>query len=131
MDANVSKRISERVIGCAYAVGNELGPGFLEGVYESALCLELTRSGLQIERQKPLDVSYKGEIVGKYFADILVQEKLLLEVKAVSRLMPEHKAQVINYLKATGLSVSLLINFGTPRTEIRRIVWRHDDSNCI
>ena len=131
MDANVSKRISERVIGCAYAVGNELGPGFLEVVYESALCLELTRSGLQIERQKPLDVSYKGEIVGKYFADILVQERLLLEVKAVSRLVPEHKAQVINYLKATGLSVSLLINFGTPRTEIRRIVWRHDDSNCI
>lgn len=73
------------MIGCVYAVGNALGPGFLESVYEKALCLELTERGLQFERQKPLDVSYKGEIVGKYFADILVEERLLLEVKAVSK----------------------------------------------
>jgi GxxExxY protein len=131
MDANGRKRISERVIGCAYTVGNELGPGFLEGVYEKALCFELVRNGFLVERQKELKVSYKGEIVGKYFADILVEGCLLLEIKAVSALTSEHKAQVINYLKATGLSASLLINFGKPRTEIRRIVWQHDDSNSI
>jgi GxxExxY protein len=128
MDANGTKRISERVIGCVYAVGNELGPGFLEGVYEKALCIELARNELIVERQKELNVSYKGENVGKYFADILVEGCLLLEIKAVSGLTSEHKAQVINYLKATGLSVSLLINFGKPRTEIRRIVWQHDDT---
>lgn len=131
MDANGTKRISERVIGRVYAVGNELGPGFLEGVYEKALCIELVRNGFLVERQKELNVNYKGEIVGKYFADILVEGCLLLEIKAVSGLIPEHKAQVINYLKATGLSVSLLINYGKPRTEIRRIVWQHDDSNSI
>ncbi|MBT3038091.1 MAG: GxxExxY protein [Candidatus Thiodiazotropha sp. (ex Codakia orbicularis)] len=131
MDTNSTKRISERVIGCAYTVGNELGPGFLERVYKKALCVEMIRNGLEVERQKQLNVTYKGEVVGKYFADILVENYLLLEVKAVARLSPEHKAQVINYLKATDLTVSLLINFGTPRTEIKRIVWRHDDSKVI
>ncbi|MCU7850458.1 MAG: GxxExxY protein [Candidatus Thiodiazotropha sp. (ex Lucinoma kastoroae)] len=131
MDANSTKRISQQVIGCAYTVGNELGPGFLESVYENALCLELVGKGLVVERQKQLNVTYKGEVVGKFFADILVESCLLLELKAVARLSPEHKAQVINYLKATGLNVSLLINFGKPRTEIRRIVWQHDDSNVI
>jgi GxxExxY protein len=125
------KRISERVIGCAYAVGNELGPGFLETVYENALCFELKRQGIEIERQVPLDVRYKGEMVGKYFADILVERRLLLELKSVSSLASEHKAQVINYLKATGLSVGLLINFGKPRTEIQRVVWKHDESDFI
>ncbi|MCU7936742.1 MAG: GxxExxY protein [Candidatus Thiodiazotropha sp. (ex Dulcina madagascariensis)] len=131
MDANSTKRISQRVIGCAYAVSNELGPGSLESVYENALCVELVGKGLVVERQKQLNVTYRGEVVGKYFADILVENSLLLEVKAVARLSPEHKAQVINYLKATGLNVSLLINFGRPRTEIRRIVWQHDDSKVI
>lgn len=131
MDTNSTKRILERVIGCAYTVGNELGPGFLERVYEKALCVEMIRNGLEVERQKQLNVTYKGEVVGKYFADILVENCLLLEVKAVARLSPENKAQVINYLKATDLTVSLLINFGTPRTEIKRIVWRHDDSKVI
>lgn len=82
MDANDSRRISERVIGCIYAVGNELGPGFLEAVYENALCVELKYEGLLVERQKKLDVSYKGEIVGKYYADILVEGRLLIELKA-------------------------------------------------
>jgi GxxExxY protein len=83
--------------------------------------------GLEVVRRKALNVTYKGEIVGKYFADILVENCLLLEVKAVARLSTEHRARVINYLKATGLNVSLLINFGTPRTEIKRIVWQYDD----
>jgi GxxExxY protein len=125
------KRISERVIGRAYAVGNELGPGFLEAVYENALCFELKQQGIEVERQVPLDVCYKGEMVGKYFADILVENRLLLELKSVSRLAPEHKAQVINYLKATDLNVGLLINFGKPKTEIQRVVWKHNESDFI
>lgn len=125
------KRISERVIGCAYAVGNELGPGFLEAVYENALCFELKEQGIEVECQVPLDVCYKGKIVGKYFADILVERRLMLELKSVSRLAPEHKAQVINYLKATNLSVGLLINFGKPKTEIQRIVWKHNELDFI
>ena len=127
----MSKRISERVIGCAYAVGNELGPGFLEAVYENALCFELKREGIEVERQVPMDVYYKDEIVGKYFADILVDRRLLLELKSVSRLAPAHKAQVINYLKATNLRVGLLINFGKPRTEIQRVVWKHNETDFI
>ncbi|MCG7894963.1 MAG: GxxExxY protein [Candidatus Thiodiazotropha taylori] len=131
MDANIKRRISEQVIGCVYSVANELGPGFLESVYETALCSELLGLGLEVIRQKQLDVVYKGNVVGKFYADIVVENRLLIEVKAVSRLLPEHKAQVINYLKATGLSVSLLVNFGTPKTEIKRIVWQHDDSIVI
>ena len=127
----MSKRISERVIGCAYAVGNELGPGFLEAVYENALCFELKREGIEVERQVPMDVYYKDEMVGKYFADILVDRRLLLELKSVSRLAPAHKAQVINYLKATNLRVGLLINFGKPRTEIQRVVWKHNETDFI
>jgi GxxExxY protein len=127
----MGKRISENVIGCAYSVSNELGPGFLEKVYENALFIELRGKGLQVERQKELNVTYKGEVVGKYIADIVVEKLLLLELKAVSKLVPENKAQVINYLKAIGINVALLINFGTPRPEIKRIVWKHKESDFI
>jgi GxxExxY protein len=119
------------VIGCAYSVSNELGPGFLEKVYENALFIELRGKGLQVERQKELNVTYKGEVVGKYIADIVVEKLLLLELKAVSKLVPENKAQVINYLNAIGINVALLINFGTPRPEIKRIVWKHNESDFI
>ncbi len=102
------------MIGCACAVGNGLGPGFLGGVCEKALSIELARRGFLVERQKGLKVACKGEIVAEYFADILVESYLLLEIKAVSGLTPEYRAQAINYLKTTGLSVSLRINFGKP-----------------
>ena len=131
MDANGNKTLTERVIGCAYTVGNALGPGFLEAVYENALCMELLGAGLKVVRQHPLEVRYKDKVVGRHIADVLVEGSLLLELKSVSRLTNEHKAQVINYLKATGLSVALLINFGTPRTEVRRIVWRYDEQRPI
>lgn len=112
----MGKRISERVIGCVYAVSNELGPGFLEKVYENSLFIELKGEGLQVERQKELDVTYKGEIVGKYIADIVVERLLLLELKAVSKLVPENKAQVINYLKAIGINVALYDQFWNAAT---------------
>jgi len=122
------KRISERVIGCAFEVSNTLGSGFLEAVYENALCIELSRQGLRFARQQPLQVRYKGEVVGHYVADLVVEDRLLVELKALSALSSGHEAQVMNYLRATGLSVALLLNFGTPKLRIRRIVWRHDDA---
>ena len=88
-------------------------------------------SGIRFERQKPLDVFYKGKIVGSYVADLLVEGRLIVELKAVSKLTSLHEAQVMNYLKATGLSVGLLLNFGTPKVGIRRIVWKHDDAMRI
>jgi GxxExxY protein len=130
MDAN-RKRISERVIGCAFEVSNTLGAGFLENVYENALAVEFTRAGLRFDRQQGLSVSYKGEFIGQYVADFLVEKCLIVEIKALSRLVAEHEAQVMNYLKATGLSVGLLLNFGTPRLGVRRIVWGHDDNQAV
>ncbi len=130
MDAN-RKRISERVIGCAFEVSNTLGAGFLENVYENALAVEFARAGISFGRQQGLSVSYKGEFIGQYVADFLVEKCLIVEIKVLSRLVAEHEAQVMDYLKATGLSVGLLLNFGTPRLGVRRIVWGHDDNQAV
>jgi GxxExxY protein len=123
--------VSKQVIGCGLEVSNNLGSGFLESVYENALSIELKRQGLKFERQKQLNVAYKGEVVGNYVADLVVEEKLLIELKALSNFTGEHEAQVMNYLRATGLKVGLLLNFGTPRLGIRRIVWQHNDAISI
>jgi GxxExxY protein len=114
--------ISERVIGCAFTVANTLGSGFLEKVYENALALELREAGLAVEQQRGITVSYRGTPVGDYFADLLVADSVLIELKTVSALNSAHRAQCINYLRATGKTVCLLINFGTPRIEIKRIL---------
>lgn len=123
--------VSKRVIGCGYEVSNELGAGFFKAVYENALCLEFERQGLSFERQKHLEVRYKGRVVGHYVADFILEKRLLLELKALSALTNEHDAQVMNYLRATGLKVGLLLNFGTPRLGVRRLVWQHDDASII
>ena len=123
--------ISRRVIGCGYEVSNCLGSGFFESVYENALCLELTHQCLSFERQHHLNVVYKGRVVGHYVADLVVEGSLLVELKALSSMAKEHDAQVMNYLRATGLSVGLLLNFGTPRLGVRRLVWQHDDRTNI
>ena len=120
--------LSQRVIGCAFEVSNTLGAGFFEKVYEKALCVELEKNGLGYVCQKPILVSYKGSPVGEYFADIIVENRLLLELKAVSILCKEHEAQLMNYLKATGLSVGLLLNFGRPKLGIKRMVWNHNET---
>jgi GxxExxY protein len=120
------KSLSERVIGCAFEVSNTLGAGFLEAVYENALCCELTGCGIAFQRQKPLEVKYRDRVVGNYVADVIIEDKLLLELKALSKLTGEHEAQLMNYLRATGLNVGLLINFGTPRLGVKRIVWQYD-----
>jgi GxxExxY protein len=99
------KLISERVISCAFEVSNNLGAGFLEQVYENALCVELNRADIPFCRQKRYAIRYKNENIGNYIADIVVAEKLLIELKALSALSREHEAQVMNYLKASGLGV--------------------------
>lgn len=113
--------LSERVIGCAYSVSNALGCGFLEKVYENALAHEIRKTGLRVEIQRPLQVIYDGVIVGEYFADLLIEGVLLIELKATNGFSDNHKAQCINYLNATKFPLCLLINFGRPRVEIKRI----------
>ena len=108
------------IIGCAFEVINELGVGFLESVYENALMLALEDVGIAVESQRAIDVSFRGRTVGNFFADLLVEDKVIVELKAVSSLAPEHSAQVINYLSATGTEVGLLINFGNPRLQYKR-----------
>ena len=114
--------LSEEIIGAAYVVSNELGCGFLEKVYQNALAMELRRRGLKIYTECPIKVFYKGEIVGDYFADILVNESIIIELKACKALENIHSAQLLNYLNAAGLKIGLLINFGTPRVQIKRLV---------
>lgn len=114
--------ITERIIGCSFAVANALGHGFLEKVYQNALAYELQCCGLTVEIQKTLPVYYRGVIVGDYVADLLVEGLVLVELKAIKEFDDVHLAQCLNYLKATGLQLCLLINFGTPKIRIRRIV---------
>jgi GxxExxY protein len=112
----------EQVIGAAYEVSNVLGAGFLEKIYERALVEELGLRGVPVKAQSPFPVTYKGNHIGTYAADLVVAERLLVEVKCVEQFWNEHLAQCINYLKASGLHLALLINFRRPKVEWRRIV---------
>lgn len=113
--------LTGKVLGACFEVSNELGSGFLESVYEKALLVALTDVGLQADSQVPLKVVYRNRVVGDFYADIVVEGTVLLELKAVKALAPEHIAQVLNYLKATGIEVGLLVNFGSPKLEYRRL----------
>jgi len=111
------------VIGCCMEVHNELGCGFLEPVYQEALSLEFTQQKIPFEKEKILDVSYKGNLLSKkYIADFLCYNELIVELKAVDKLAPEHTGQVLNYLKATGLKIGLLVNFGTTKLQYKRVI---------
>lgn len=112
------------VIGAAYAVHNTLGPGFAERVYENALAHELRKIGIGVEQQVPITVYYDGIVVGEFVADIVVEGQLLLELKAVRTLDPAHVAQCINYLTATGKPLCLLLNFGGPKVDIKRLAGK-------
>ena len=116
--------ITKKVIGCVYVVANALGNGFLEKVYENALAHEVRKSGLVVEQQHSIQVRYDGIAIGDYVADLFVERAVLVELKAVKALEDIHIAQCLNYLKATGLKVCLLINFGTPKVQLRRLVNR-------
>ncbi len=114
--------ITESIIGCAFRVANTLGCGFLEKVYENAMSHELTKCGMVVRQQAPLTVHYDDTIVGHYTADLLVDDQVIVELKAVKALDEVHMAQCLNYLKATRLPVCLLVNFGRPKIQIKRLV---------
>jgi GxxExxY protein len=121
-DKDALNQLSGQIIRCSFVVSNALGVGFLETVYENALAHELRKAGLKVEQQHPVTVHYDGVIVGTYTADLLVGNAVLVELKAVTALDTVHRAQCINYLKGSGLWLCLLLNFGNPRLEIKRVV---------
>ena len=115
-------QLTEKIIACVYRVSNTLGSGFLEKVYENALAIELRNNGLKVEQQHPIKVYYDGQAVGDFAADLLVESCVIAELKAVRTFDDVHSAQCLNYLKATNLKLCLLVNFGRPRVEIKRLV---------
>ena len=119
--------ITETIIGCAYRVANGLGVGFLEKVYENALAHELRKMGFAVEQQKPVDVWYDGVIVGVYVADLFVEALVPVELKAAKAIDDIHLAQLLNQLTASKLSVGLLLNFGTSKLGVKRVVNNFND----
>jgi GxxExxY protein len=119
-DISVDK-ITEKIIASAFKVSNRLGIGFVEKVYENAYAHQMRQDGLKVIQQYPIKVEYDGVLVGEFIADMLVEDRILVELKAVSELTSEHLAQALNYLRATGLEACLLINFGKSRLQIRHL----------
>lgn len=115
-------QVTEQIIGSAFTVSNELGSGSLEKVYENALAHELRKAKIRVEQQYPIQVYYDGIVVGNYVADLLIEDCVLVELKAVKALGNVEMAQCLNYLRATDLRICLLLNFGRPRVEVKRIV---------
>ena len=114
--------VTYQINGAVFEVNRILGPGFLEKVYENALIIELRERGLKAESQTPVVVRYKDRVVGEYYADVVVEDEVILELKAVDQLQKVHEAQLLNYLKATGFKIGLLINFKYPKAEIKRFI---------
>jgi GxxExxY protein len=121
MDKFEIDKITEKIIGCAYKVSNTLGVGFVEKVYENSLCHELRKTNMKIDQQRHIAVKYDDVVVGDFYLDLVVEDSVIVELKAVSELNNEHLAQAFNYLRATELPACLLINFGKPKIEIRRL----------
>lgn len=119
------KKLTAEIIKCFYKVYNTLGFGFLEKVYENALKIELEKNEMSVERQKPIRVFYDAHLVGEYFADLVVDSKIIIELKAAESIHEEHELQLINYLKATEFELGLLLNFGK-KPEIRRKIFTHE-----
>ncbi len=122
MKAILHKELSDNIIKLAIEVQKELGLGFLERVYENALTIALLEDGLIVEQQKQLDVYFRGHNVGLYIADLVIEKKIILEIKAVENISKSHYAQLINYLKASGMEVGYLINFGRIPLQFKRLV---------
>ena len=116
----VTDEITDRIIGCCFKVHRILGSGFLEKVYENALMIELEKCGLRARQQVPMAVNYEGRTVGEYFADIVVEDRVVCELKAAEALSKEHEVQLVHYLTATGIEIGLLINFGRSVTVRRK-----------
>ena len=114
------KKITAKIIGCAFTVFNHMGSGYMESVYENCLLIELKKSGLAVKSQHPIKVMYENQIVGHFIADPIIEELIIVELKAVSQLTIIHEAQLVNYLISTGINVGLLINFGSEKVQIKR-----------
>ncbi|MBK1880164.1 GxxExxY protein [Pelagicoccus mobilis] len=112
--------LTQLVIGICFDVHNELRTGYAEKVYENSLCIALREEGFDVEQQHPIEIMFRGHVVGEYFADLIVNGELVLELKAVKALLPEHRAQLINYLRGTNTRRGLLLNFAPPRLEVQR-----------
>ena len=117
------KDLSYKITGLAMEVHSKLGYGFLEKVYENAMMVLLRREGIHAKQQAPITVYFVGEVVGDYYADILVEDKIILELKAIEKIIDVHRAQTLNYLKATGLHLAILLNFGKERLKYERLVY--------
>ena len=124
-DLNQLNKLTDKVINCFFKVYNTLGYGFLEKVYERALLIELTKIGLKVESQKPIKVQYDKQVIGDYYADIIVNDIVILELKAAETLCEQHELQLINYLKATDIEVGLLLNFGK-KPEVKRKIFSNN-----
>jgi GxxExxY protein len=120
-DNYIHSELTDKIIGCAYDVYNQLGFGFMEKVYENAMMIKLPQKGLEVVQQAPINVYFENVLVGEYFADIPVNSKVILELKAVSSLSKTHEVQLVNYLKTTNIKVGLLINFGEKLKIVRRV----------
>lgn len=118
----LNQDLTEKIIGAAMEVHNTLHNGFLESVYEEAMAIELELQKISFERQKPIDVFYKGKLAKQFFCDFVIENKVLVELKAIKKLTETENAQVLNYLKATNLSLALLINFGNSSLEFKRLI---------
>ena len=125
-----NSELTEKIIGAFYAVYNELGFGFSERVYENALAISLCKLELDVEQQAPITVYFADQIVGEFLADLLIQGKVILELKSVKTLTDQHEAQLFNYLKATRVEVGLLLNFG-PKAEFKRRVFDNDRKGSL
>lgn len=117
--SSVSK-LTESVIGCAFGVYNQLGFGFLESVYEKSLIIELRKHEFEVHSQEPIQVHYDGHVVGDFYADLMVEGRLIVELKSVVQLANSHEIQLVNYLTVTGIEDGLLINFGPEKVEVKR-----------
>ena len=135
------RSLTDQIIAAFYSVYNALGYGYLEKVYENAMVLELRHRNLEVQPQAPIIVRYRGQVVGEYYADLLVAGKVIVELKAAKDLAPEHEAQLLNYLQATSIEVGLLLNFGPEPTvkrkvydnERKRVAWQSEkslDTDC-
>jgi GxxExxY protein len=119
MDIN---ELTYKINGAIFEVNKVLGAGFLEKVYENALVIEMRERGMKADSQVPIQIKYKGQVVGEYYADVVVEDKVIIELKAVESLQKIHEAQLLNYLKATKYKIGLLVNFTHPKAEIKRFV---------
>jgi GxxExxY protein len=124
-------QLTYAINGAVFEVNRILGPGFLEKVYENALLVELEHNGIKAQAQAPIRVTFKEAIVGDYIADILVDDRVIVELKTVERIERIHEAQLLNYLKATGIKVGLLVNFKNTKAEIKRLVLDYPEKGAV